>query len=288
MIKIFQVNDMNPELLPTQLESFKKYLQEDFEFVVVNGGMLSKDQSLSTEVTNVCRRLGIRVINIQRDSEIEALWARTINPGEQLFGSHGRFIQGKGGHPFNYLMQWAWQHVVTKEKGQIAFVHTDVFLIEPIKFSDYLVEQPLCFVGRSEPNTDTPEAERLFHMWEPLLFADVSKVPDPETINWFPARVHGTWMDTGAQTYFYLKQHPDLKYLNIAFVDHEDDPSTDFHPARYQFFYPEANGVSKKVLHYQSGSKWCTDMPNYWGFTKEQSDTYHARKLTWARKMIGL
>jgi hypothetical protein len=288
MIKIFQVNDTNPDLLPTQLESFKKHLQEDFEFVVVNGGALTRDQNMSAEVTRVCRTLGVQVIDVQRDDEIEALWRKTINPGEGLFAQNGRFKQGIGGHPFNYLMQWAWQRVVAKETGLIAFVHTDVFLLEPIKFSDYLVDQPLCFVGQSEPNTDTPTAERLFHMWEPLLFADMSKLPDPEQINWFPNRVHGTWMDTGAQTYFYLKQHPDLKYLDIEQSGCVDDPDVDFHPARYQFFHPKVNGVFKKVLHYQSGSKWCTDMPNYWGFTKEQSDTYHAKKLAWARRMIGL
>ena len=64
-----------------------------------------------------------------------------------------------------------------------------------------------------------------------------------------------------------------------------DDPNVDFHPLRYTFFeMPDG----KKVFHYQSGSRWFTDMPTYKNFSAEKSDDYHAKKLAFARRVIGL
>ena len=289
MIKIYQVNDINPELLETQLASFQKYLREDFEFIVVGNEDMSPDSPdllLAKQVREKCAELGIRTIKTMWDTEIENAWQKNASLHEYLFGNERRFRRGKGGDMFNYTLQWVWQRLMAREKGPVAFIHTDIFLVEPIKLTDYLVDQPLCCVVQSEPNTNHPEKPRLYHFWEALLLADPKRLPQPETMCWFPARVEGTWMDTGASTYHYWQAHPDLKMYDIPQYGCIDDPDVDFHPARYQWFHLG----DKKVLHYQSGSKWCTDMSydGCWKFTKEQSDEYHARKLAWARRLIGL
>ena len=76
MIKIFQVNDINPDLLETQLASFKKYMQEDFEFVVFNSERLSHDLGKAQGVTKACQSLGITVVEVLRDPAIENVWLR--------------------------------------------------------------------------------------------------------------------------------------------------------------------------------------------------------------------
>lgn len=279
MIKIYQVNDINPELLEPQLLSFKKYMQEDFEFIVFNNEELSNDPELSKEVSNVCNDLGIQVIAAPRDSAIEAVWMSgegTISQ-RQIFSEAGRFNKGKGGDMFNYTLQWAWEKAITKERGPIAFIHTDVFLMEPIKLTDYLREQPLCSSFKSSDN--------ISHIWEALLLADIPKLPSPETMLWFPGFVEGEWFDTGGPTYHWLKAHPEVKYLRLGETNIADDPALDFHPSRYQFFeLPDG----KKVFHYLSGSKWFTDMYSYQNFSVEKSNEYHEKKLAFARKVIGV
>jgi hypothetical protein len=284
MIKIFQVNDINPDLLPLQVASFRKYMREDFEFIVLGSEVLSNNPEKAAEVSKVCRSLSIQTLEVPRDPAIEAAWQRGANPGEFLFHPKtGRFVTGKGGAAFNYMLQWAWERVLTKEPGPVCFIHTDVFLMESIKLTDYLREYSLCCVLHREKNTNHPE-DKLCFMWEALLLAKCPELPNPETTVWFPSRVEGTWLDTGGPTHYYLKAHPEIRLLEIPTSGCFDDPEVDFHPARYQFFHLG----DKRIFHYQSGSKWCTDMKGYWGFSKEKSDEYHAKKLAWTRNLIGL
>ena len=83
---------------------------------------------------------------------------------------------------FNYSLQWAWEKVITKEQGPICFCHSDIFLMEPINLSNYLLDKPLCFLPLSE----------LSYIWEAMLLADIPKLPLPETMLWFPGVVKGS------------------------------------------------------------------------------------------------
>jgi hypothetical protein len=189
------------------------------------------------------------------------------------------------------MLQWIWERVICKEVEPICLIHSDVFLIEPIRLTDYLKEYELCSVL----NNWVPD---LTGLWEPFLLANPSKLPEPETLIWWPSRVEDQWTDTGGRTHYYLKAHPEVKLLSIDQRGYDDDINLDFHPARYQLFNPGNKGnadwwknghtSTPSVLHYQSGSKWCTDMESSWNFSKEKSDEYHAKKRDWARKLIGL
>jgi hypothetical protein len=274
MIKIYQINDSNPEFIELQLFSFKKHLQEDFEFIIFNNEAFAKVQKKSKEVTDLCRSLSIRIIEPQKDQIIEAAYVKNREP---VFNISGRYTRSDVG--FNYALQWAWEKVISKEQGPICFLHSDVFLMEPVKLTDYLQEYTLCFYTRNAEDGTIPQ------IWEAFFLANMSKMPNPETIVWFPSFVEGQWTDTGGPTYYWLRDHPDTKRFSIpTVVDLFDDLDLDFHPSRYQIFgLPDG----KKVLHYFSGSRWCTDWPHYWNFSKEKSEDYHAKKLAWARKMVG-
>lgn len=285
MIKIFSYNGVNPEFIEVQLASFKKHLQEDFEFIVLNDSDLDADLEKPKEVSQICNSLSIPIIEVQRNTAIEALWMRNAivdKPGEKLFDENGRFFKGVSNAP-NYMLQWEWEQVVSKESGPVCLVHSDVFLIESIVLTDYLKEHSMA--------TTVPLWLMLAQLGDftclsdAFFLADIPKLPSPETMAWFPATVEGHWTDTGGPTYYWLKAHPEINPLTIGSTEFEDDPCLDFHPAHCEFFnLPDG----KKVFHYLSGSRWLSDLPGYWNLSKEQSDAYHAGKLAWTRKLIGL
>lgn len=286
-LKVFVINDSSPEFVEPQLASFNKYLQEDFEFTLFNGETTGMKPEKAKEVSEICRGLSIPVVEIPRDEAVEKNFLEKYSYGTgSLFTHDGRYKTiGQAG---NYMLQWVWDKVISKESGPICFIHSDVFLIEPIKLSDYLKEHTIASVIQRYPANEKRCA--LEYLWEPLFLADMGKFPDREQIEWWPSYVEGEWTDTGGQIHYFLKNHPDLKILEITqsgshqINGEDDDPNVDFHPSRYRFFHLG----DKRIFHYLSGSRWCTDMKGYWGWSKEKSDEYHARKLAWTRKLIGL
>ncbi len=287
MLKIYTLNDSSPELLETQVASFRKYLMEDFEFIVVNSESMSEQPTKAKEITRISRELSVKTLEVVKDEEIVNLWQGTVNQGEKLLDRDGRYVRGKGGDACNYMLQWLWNKVVCLEQGPICIVHSDLFLVAPVKLTDYLKDYHICSVLNSQPNTNHPDDGPLVFLWETLFLVKPSEIPNPETMVWFPSRVEGSWCDTGGPTHYYLKAHPEVRLLAIEATFHFDDPNVDFHPSRYQFFYFDDKKIA---LHYQSGSRWCTDLnkDGCWNFSQEKANEYHVKKLAWARKIIGL
>lgn len=302
-MKLLVCNDCSPEFVELQVRSFQKYLQEPLEFIVFNCEReISKTPDKATEVEAISRSLGIQTINIPRDREIEDYWL-SIAPGYQLFSPDGRFCRGIGGDTFNYMLQWVWQRYLPNEKGTVCFCHSDVFLIEPINLTEFVENHSLAaviqrklshqqltrsgqpvYAGSPTEFDARSEHETLVYPWEAFMLVKPQELPDMATMKWWPMLVEGTWTDTGGPTHHYFKAHPEIKLREIGQSGEHDDPNVDFHPSRYSFFHLG----EKRILHYYSGSRWCTNMPLYWNFSQQQSDDYHARKLAWAKRMVGL
>jgi hypothetical protein len=301
-VKVFTANDCSPEFVELQILSFRKYLQEPFEFIVYVCDQISKTPDKAREVKEICRRLNVEVREIPRDRDIEAYWL-SIAPGYQLFGQDGRFERGIGGDSFNYMLQWLWTRAFPNEQGTICFCHSDVFLIEPITLSDFLDgyslaavmqrkenKQPLLrngipvSTGRPSEYDSTTAHELLVYIWEAFMLLKPQELPGMENMKWWPSFVEGVWTDTGGPTHYYFKSHPEIQIRDIGQSGCTDDPNVDFHPSRYSFFHLG----EKRIFHYYSGSRWCTNMPLYWGFNQDQSNHYHERKLEWTRKLISL
>ena len=284
-MKIFVCNDSSPELVEPQYRSFEKHLKEPFEMTLVNSGALAREPEKSREVTAIAQSLGIRVVDAERDEDIERLRNESFTYGhpDRIFASDGYYTTP--GNAGNYLMQWSWEKVVCREREPICFVHSDVFLIEPVMLSAYLVEHEICALmpGKAAEGT-RPELKWL---WEPLLLADLSKIPSPESMVWWPSTVEGVWTDTGGRTYYYLKAHPEVRVMELGQSGcnaDQDDPELDFHPSRYHFIHLG----DKRALHYFSGSRWCTDTIHGWNWDRAKADEYHRKKMAWARRLIGI
>lgn len=292
MIRIVMCNDCSPELVQTQYESFRKHLQEDFEMIVCNSESMSREPWKCRQVNDACRSLGIITFTATRDAAIENYRNTHFTYGspESFFNHEGKFATP--GNAGNYLMQWSWEKIVCKLSGPVFYTHSDVFLIEPVRLSDWLRDYDILSVlpGKSA----NEQHGEIRHLWEPFLLFNMDTLPDPGTMVWWPSEVEGEWLDTGGRTYYYLEAHKSLKVFEVGqnggptvdpVTGDDDDPNVDFHPSRYRFLLlPDG----KRAFHYLSGTGWCTFGPHGWNWTKERSDEYHHRKLAWTRNLVGL
>lgn len=266
MIKIFTFVSNRPDFIDLQMYSFRKYLKEDFEFVVFNNARLSGDRSYD-EINARCKAVGATSIDVQKDAQLIAECQKlefTCN----IFNPSGIYSIANVAHA--YALCWAWNNYISKEKGAIAILDSDVFLIQPVKLTDTLYPHQMANLPDGKTHVDG----RVFHyMWPTFVLADMSRLPDPETLNWWCGRVEGTPVDVAGQTYHYFQAHPDLDVVPIRRLHsgYLDESACPVHPANYDEFYLK-DGI---VLHYRSGSNWNLQVPDY-----------HKKKTEWLKRRI--
>jgi hypothetical protein len=266
MITIYTYVSNRPDFIELQMLSFIKNLKESFEFVVFNNARLSGDSHYD-EINTVCRRVGATVIDIPRDNELVGR-CQKIEHAVQILNPRGLYSIANVAHA--YALCWSWENIISKEKGAIAIVDSDVFLIQPVKLTETLYPHAMCNIPDGRTHAD---GRCFMYMWPTFMLADMSKLPDAPTLNWWCGRIEGVPVDVGGQTYHYFQAHPDLDIFNIRRLNSNylDTSSCPVDPANYDEFYLK-DGI---VLHYRSGSDW-----------DQKGGEYHRKKTEWLKKRM--
>jgi len=264
MLTFYAFTSNRPDFIELQVKSFRKYLQEDYSFVLLNNSRFDRMPEYQA-IEDIARKYGVKTVDVEKDQEL----IDRCNATEKsctVFNSAGSWSNPNCAG--NYAACYAWEKYIIKETGNICLLHPDVFLDKPVKLSSYLETTPLCFIPQGRPGLDG------IHMHDALVLADMSKLPDPEQIFWWGSLVNGIATDIGGQTYFYLKNHPDLKPTLIQPWYTQDNPGLDFHPSEYEVFAINDQSIA---VHYFRGSNW-----------DHKSSDYHIKKTAWIKQRLNL
>jgi hypothetical protein len=264
MIKIYTVAENRPDFIDLQMRMLKKNLQEGFEFIVFNNAALAVNGPWYREINTTSAQCGAKVIDVTRDTELEAKY-QVLEPTGPIFTRTGLYASPNVGCAYPFC--WAWDKVVSKEKGSIFWSHSDVFLTRPIALSELLTRHPLWFIQQGR-------GEHIRYMWEAAVLADLSQLPEPATMNWWCGKVDGVPVDVGGQTHFYLRAHPEIAVGTFGTRLFDDDTTVSFSPPSYERFYV---GQEPTFLHYRSGSNW-----------NGRSNEYHTKKTEWLHRQLGV
>jgi|ERR1700693_325514 len=264
MIKIFTFTFNKIDFIELQYRALQKNLKDEFVFTVFNNSTFGQERASGNyeKINAECHRLGIPVIDIQMDKKM-AEDCQIMETAVTIFNRGGSYTCANVAHA--YAFYWAWKSVISKEKDPILILDFDMFLVAPIKLTDYLQNYQMCFVPQGIGLT-------VDYIHPGFVLFDMSKLPDPESMNWWCGRVEGVPVDVGGHTSLYLAAHPELKTLKLAFQHVQDDPETDFHPSDYAFLLIEGQPV---FLHYYRGSNW-----------NQQPSDYHIKKTEWLKKRL--
>src|SRR6266568_4643229 len=248
MIKIFTFGSHRTDFIRLQDYSFRRHLREDFRFIVFNNALFDSAGGADYNGIHAAgREVGATIIDIQKDKDLIDRCQR-IELSCTLFNHAGLYSNVNVAHAYAFC--WAWENVIAKEKGAIAILDSDVFLIMPTKLTDTLYPHQLCGIpdGRRHPDG------RVFHyIWPRFVLADMDRLPDPTEMNWWCGRIHGVPVDVGGQNYHYFQTHPDLDKDDVR-CQHSsrmEGPNV-FAGGDYDEFYLK----DATVLHYRSGSNW--------------------------------
>lgn len=261
MIKIYTFAHKRPDFIGLQLQSFKKNLEDEFEFIVYNNAKFDTDQSYYNQIHLECKVLNLKCVDVQHDLELE----------NYLFNLNSIKICNHVGEYTDpciacaYPLCWAWKHHLGIENEKIVIIDSDMFFIEQFSFSQLFDNYDIAYVPQSR-------GKDIRYMWNGLVFANVSNIPEPLKLNWWCGLVKSVPVDVGGQTHHYLEEYGNSLRQNEIGVEHIDDDTAKFQPSNYEYLKVDS---IRKVLHYRGGSNW-----------NLMSGQYHNEKTKWLRQLL--
>lgn len=236
-----------PDFVELQDQTFKAFLQDDYEFVVFND---ARDKKIRKEIKTACKKLSLRCISIPSQLHINR-----DQPSQRTSDS----------------IQYSLEELGFKHDGIVFVIDSDMFLLHPFNITNFLKGCDLYGCIQYRP-------QQVTYLWNGLIFMDMRTMPNKKSINFDCGRVNGEPVDSGGQIHHYLKNNPSLRwkyYSNIhinalprdrnslkelgydtIFTDfilslNPNDPySMEFH-------------VDSNFLHYRAGGNWTNESIAY-------------------------
>lgn len=231
-----------PDFIEMQYKTFKKFLKDDYEFVVFNDARVP---TLSREIERTCTRLGVRCIKIPQHIHNQPYLRRW--PGEDYNSPSVRNANA---------IQYALNTIGYDHPGIVVLIDSDMFLIRETSIEKILEAHDLCGLIQSR--------KHITYLWIGLVFLRMPALPDKRSIDFNCGLIDGVGVDAGGQTYHYLQQQSRVKLLwgNINYLEGArehfaslpgDDPLKKFlncNPDRIEFL------MDYRFVHYGAGTNW--------------------------------
>lgn len=260
-----------PDFIKIQHDCFKRFLHDDYEFVVFND---ARTKELSNEIKAICKNLGLRCMRIPQNIHDMAYLKR--EPNESFNNANTRCAN---------VVQYSLNTVGFDHNGLVMIIDSDMFLVKDFSVADYLKH---CAMAGVEHSND-----HVYYFWNGLVFFNMHALPDRTSINFNCGIVEGKPTDVGGYLYYYLKKHPGLpvrhidcvhssnlmcdacRSLSDAVCSHNIETlhSLNFNQRTLQLIQDGIHNVEflaqRAFLHYRGGTNW-----------DQKSSQYHQRKTS--------
>lgn len=183
-------NYNRPDFIEMQYKTFKKFLKDDYEYVVFND---ARNEHLRQQINDTCAYYNIRCIQIPQE-----IHSRPYLPREP----HDDLVNNASIRHAN-CVQYSLDVVGYDHDGIVFIVDTDIALIRPFSLEKYMQDKDIA--GRlNRPRNKIQYFSPLF------CILNMNKLPDKRSLNFNCGVVNGVGGDTGAWSYYYLLKHPEL------------------------------------------------------------------------------
>ena len=236
-----------PDFIEIQDKTFKKFLKDDYTFVVFND---APQEEVSNQIIETCNRLNLRCIRIPQAIHNAPYLERW--PGEDY------------NHPSvrcSNAVQFSLNNVGFDHDGIVMIIDSDMFLVKEFSIQNFLDGFDIAGVLQSRQHIE--------YIWIGLVLLNMQTLPDKKTINVNCGKVDGIGVDAGGQTYHYLKNHPnimknpmDIHYYPSDFIVSE----TTHENVKFLFAHDCHNFeflLNNSFFHYRGGSNWNNQSPEY-------------------------
>jgi len=203
--KIYTFSHNRPDFIELQYQTIKKYLQDDFEFIVFNnekpGSDGGYDPNRISQIDIECKKLNLECIKIPFDQSLQVLNGELMFTGNQYTG---------GAAACAYSLSWAWKNIISKDQGISVVIDSDMFLCNPISFQSMMKGYNFAYFPSYRNNLS------IMYPWNGIVIVDPKNMPNVQNMSWGPGLVDGTNTDVGGELHYYRKKYKnELKELYI-------------------------------------------------------------------------
>ena len=185
-VKIYAIHSSRPEFIPLQALSFRKWMKTEHELIIVNN---ADDSENIRQIEMEAENYGLRTIRTKSHRDLP-------------------------GYKHADALKQAWKHVIKQDHENYAmFIDGDIFMIGEMDIEKYL--DGAAMAGSKQ------QRDHKWHWLTPIVMMfDLTKIPDPETIDWEGgAAPDGTRLDVAGNLSYYWEAHPEVKE-NVKWMFH--------------------------------------------------------------------
>lgn len=230
-----------PNFIYWQNGCFKKFLKDDYEFIVFND---TPNTSLFLQTEKICQHLNIRCIPIPQD-----IHAGRDEPSVACADTIQYMIQNYG---LNY-------------PGIVVLIDSDMFMIRELSIESFLKDYDVA----ANLQTRIGETMPILYWLPNLIFFDMQKLPDQEQLDFQLGEIDGVRVDTGGFNHFYIQNHPEVSWKHTTLYYSYDEACCIEHSVIDNFKkYPKLWSLMNENLydyefyndfsffHFKAGSNW--------------------------------
>ena len=257
----------NSHFIELQQKTFQKFIQDDFDFAVIDDAAdhtqsLLSNTSARLDTINECRRLNIRYIEVPQSVhnfvDLGGLVRRddphiNLNHPTERHQAVLRFL-------LNNYKKLGFDQYKT-----LIMTDADMFFKKPINISEYMEDYDMLGSWR-EQATFVPEENhsdeivalggrhiKFFTLC--LLFINMEKLKD--CLGELDNRSYIRVTDTGGRTHRFIEKHPEFKFGFLK----------DFNSSDYRVdFFSKTTTIQDdaEIIHYRAGSNWSIENMIYY------------------------
>ncbi|WP_068471354.1 hypothetical protein [Candidatus Protochlamydia phocaeensis] len=243
-----------PELIYWQEAALKKFLKEDYTFIVFND---ASNEALSLEIQEICRSLNVSCVEVP-----QAIHNYTA---PYLPGSRNPL--GDPSAECADTIQYMLDTVGFDYPGIVVVIDSDMFPIREINLTSLLGDSEVA----AHPQYRKGEHGKVTYFLPNLLVFNMERLIDKRTLNFNIGEIDGVRVDTGGFTHYYIEQHPFLKWLKTTCITIPlKDVRNPIDPAIMDFFknFPKMFQLITEMpydyefymdyafIHFRAGSDW--------------------------------
>jgi hypothetical protein len=239
-VRLLTFHFNKPELISLQHRAFKKFMQDDYELIVFND---AKTSELEAAIKAECERCGIKCVRYEQEWHgLNALTDQVLKYQQDpsvvkmpyFFASSREEIAQQPSVRHCHVIQYALEGFGYEHDDIVAIVDGDLFPMRPISLRQMMQNTPI--VASMKPEVDVP------YFWVTFIAMDMPKLPDKRELTLSLGCINGVMHDSGAQSYFYIKSHPEVHYKGFSVINSAQvsalDPAT--LKAQYRFSSEES------------------------------------------------